>query len=39
VLVNCIFWNEKYPKLADEDQLRKLYKGEAPKLLVVGDIT
>jgi alpha-aminoadipic semialdehyde synthase len=40
VLVNGIFWTEKYPKLADAKQLRALFRGpEPPKLLVVGDIT
>ncbi len=39
VLVNGIYWAEQYPKLADEDQLRKLFAGSQPKLLVVGDIT
>jgi alpha-aminoadipic semialdehyde synthase len=40
VLVNGIFWNERYPKLADADQLRALFAGdERPKLLLVGDIT
>lgn len=40
VLVNGIFWTEKYPKLADAQQLERLFAGaERPKLLVVGDIT
>jgi alpha-aminoadipic semialdehyde synthase len=40
VLVNGIFWNESYPKLADAGQLRALFADATrPKLLVVGDIT
>lgn len=40
VLVNGIFWAERYPRLADADQLRQLFSGsEAPRLLVVSDIT
>jgi alpha-aminoadipic semialdehyde synthase len=41
VLMNGIYWDEKYPKLADEQQLRELYGRSAgpPRLLVVGDIT
>jgi alpha-aminoadipic semialdehyde synthase len=40
VLVNGIFWNESYPKLADAGQLKALFAGgEPPKLLLVGDIT
>lgn len=40
VLVNGIYWDERYPKLADADQLRTLFAGAArPRLLVVGDVT
>jgi alpha-aminoadipic semialdehyde synthase len=41
VLINGIYWDEKYPKLADEQQLRELFERSkgGPRLLVVGDIT
>ena len=39
VLVNGIYWEEKYPKLGDADQLKKLFAGGDPKLLAVGDVT
>ncbi|MBW2535496.1 MAG: hypothetical protein JRI55_28645 [Deltaproteobacteria bacterium] len=39
VLVNGIYWDEKYPKLADADQLQALFAGGRPRLLAVGDIT
>ncbi|MBW2277306.1 MAG: hypothetical protein JRF63_07430, partial [Deltaproteobacteria bacterium] len=40
VIVNGIYWDERYPKLADADQLRRLFDmPERPRLLVVGDIT
>jgi len=40
VLVNGIFWSEKYPRLATRDQLRELFsRPERPRLLAVGDIT
>jgi len=40
VLINGIYWDERYPKLADQDQLRALFSGgERPRLLAVGDIT
>jgi len=40
VLVNCIFWTEKYPKLIDRDQFAELYGGTSPpRLRVIGDIT
>jgi len=40
VLVNCIYWDERYPKLADAGQLRALFAADAlPRLTVVGDIS
>jgi len=40
VLVNGIYWDARYPKLADADQLRRLFAGpERPRLLAVGDIS
>ncbi|MCP4602925.1 MAG: hypothetical protein GY847_20820 [Proteobacteria bacterium] len=40
VLVNGIYWEERYPKLADAKQLEKLFLGgKCPRLVVVGDIT
>ncbi len=40
VLVNCIYWEERYPKLADAEQLKQLFATkDRPSLLVVGDIT
>jgi saccharopine dehydrogenase (NAD+, L-lysine forming) len=39
-LVNCIYWDERYPRLASAEQLRDLFAGdEPPRLTVVGDIT
>jgi alpha-aminoadipic semialdehyde synthase len=38
-LVNCIYWDERYPKLADAGQLRALFAGGPPRLCVVGDIS
>lgn len=40
VLVNGIYWDERYPKLADADHLERLFAGpERPRLVVVGDLT
>ena len=40
LLVNCIYWEPKYPRLVTRDQLRELYGGRArPRLRVIGDIT
>ena len=39
VLVNCIFWNNHYPRLVTKDFLEKLYSEGEPKLQVIGDIS
>ena len=40
VLVNCIYWEPKYPKLLTQAQFAELYAGpQPPRLRVVGDIT
>jgi len=39
VLVNGIYWDERYPRLADAGQLRALFAGARPRLAVVGDIS
>jgi alpha-aminoadipic semialdehyde synthase len=40
VLVNGIYWEERYPRLVTLDLLRELYAGPArPRLRVIGDIT
>jgi alanine dehydrogenase len=39
-IVNAIYWEDKYPRFADADQLKALFaSSEPPKLTVVGDIT
>lgn len=40
LLVNAIYWEERYPRFADRKTLRELFAaGERPKLIAVGDIT
>ncbi len=40
VLVNCIYWETKYPRLITREQFRALYGGaKPPRLRVVGDIS
>ncbi|HBB66743.1 MAG: hypothetical protein A2X28_09755 [Elusimicrobia bacterium GWA2_56_46] len=40
VLVNCIYWEPRYPRLVTKDYLKKLYGGDSrPRLKVIGDIT
>ena len=39
LLVNCIYWEAKYPRLITCAQLRELYAGGPPRLRVIGDIS
>jgi alpha-aminoadipic semialdehyde synthase len=40
VLVNAIYWTERYPRLLSKAYLRELFEGgEAPKLRAIGDIS
>jgi alpha-aminoadipic semialdehyde synthase len=40
VLVNAIYWTERYPRLITKAYLQELFGGEqAPKLKVIGDIS
>jgi alpha-aminoadipic semialdehyde synthase len=39
ILVNCIYWDSRYPRLISKDDLRRLYsEPEPPRLRVIGDI-
>ncbi len=40
VLVNCIYWDERYPRLVTKKFLKKLYaEDKNPRLKVIGDIS
>ncbi|HDQ99262.1 MAG TPA: hypothetical protein ENN51_03120 [candidate division WOR-3 bacterium] len=40
VLVNCIFWTERYPRLVTREWLRgEFAKPDGPRLKVIGDIS
>lgn len=39
VLVNCIYWEEKYPRLVTLQDLQALYTQPTPKLRVISDIS
>ncbi|GIK43889.1 MAG: alanine dehydrogenase [Chloroflexota bacterium] len=40
VLVNCIYWDARYPRLLTKETARQLYGGDSPpKLRVIGDIS
>ncbi len=40
LLVNCIYWEAKYPRLVTKADLKQLYGGaEPPRLRVIGDVS
>jgi alpha-aminoadipic semialdehyde synthase len=40
VLVNCIYWSPRYPRLVTKAAARQLYQGDStPRLRVIGDIS
>lgn len=39
ILMNCMYWDDKYPMIVTKDYLEALYEGGDPKLTVIGDVT
>ena len=39
VLINCIYWNEQFPRLLTKEYVAKSFTDGSPKLTVIGDIT
>ena len=39
VLMNCMYWDDRYPRIVTKDFLEALYKKGNPKLTVIGDVT
>ena len=39
MLINCIYWDKRYPKLLTREYLAKLCSKGQPKLKVIGDIS
>jgi alpha-aminoadipic semialdehyde synthase len=40
VLLNCIYWDERYPRLVGLERLQSLFAADAPpKLRVIGDVS
>jgi len=40
LLVNCVYWEAKYPRLVTKAGLKRLYGGaEPPRLRVIGDVS
>jgi len=39
MLINCIYWDKRYPRLVTKGYLKKLFSKGRPKLNVIGDIS
>jgi saccharopine dehydrogenase (NAD+, L-lysine forming) len=39
VLMNCMYWDARYPRIVTKDYLEKAFKAGRPKLTVIGDVT
>lgn len=39
MLINCIYWDHKFPRLLTREYLHRIYSKGEPKLKVVGDIS
>ncbi len=39
ILMNCMYWDNKYPKIVTKDFLEDLYETGNPKLTIIGDVT
>lgn len=39
ILMNCMYWDDRYPRIVTKSTLKELYKDGDPKLIVIGDVT
>lgn len=39
ILMNCMYWDDRYPRLLTKDFIEKLFKSGEMKLKVIGDVT
>ncbi|MBI9034636.1 MAG: hypothetical protein JEZ03_09225 [Bacteroidales bacterium] len=39
ILMNCMYWDDRYPRIITKDFLEELYINGEPRLKVIGDIT
>jgi alanine dehydrogenase len=39
MLVNCVYWDHRFPKLVTKEYLKRLYSAGTPKLTVIADIS
>jgi len=39
ILMNCMYWDDSYPRIVTKDYLKELFENSEPKLKVIGDVT
>lgn len=39
ILMNCMYWDTRYPRIFTKEFARKLYENGEPKIKVIGDVT
>lgn len=39
MLINCVYWDQRYPRLVTKDYLEKTWASGEPRLTVIGDIS
>ena len=39
ILMNCMYWDDRYPRIVTKDYLEGLFNEETPKLTIIGDVT
>lgn len=39
ILMNCMYWDERYPKIISKEFLAELFTNKKPKLIGIGDVT
>lgn len=39
ILMNCMYWDTRYPRIVTKEYIRRLFSEGRPKLTVIGDVT
>ncbi len=39
ILMNCMYWDDRYPRIVTKEYLKALYAKGEPRLKVIGDVT
>ena len=39
ILMNCMYWDARYPRIVTKEYMEKAFKAGMPKLTVIGDVT